>query len=83
MGFKTDRMSAQDRVLNQFDRVLKNEKYKEKESLKDQLEKLEKEKPLKTTLNTEEKVFYTPLLAAKYRMEETQAKKEAKNKKSN
>jgi hypothetical protein len=30
MGFKTDRMSAQDRILKQFDRVIKNDKQREK-----------------------------------------------------
>jgi hypothetical protein len=38
MGFKIDKRSAQDRILNQFDRVLKNEKWEKQNDLKTQLE---------------------------------------------
>ena len=37
MGFKIDKRSAQDRILNQFDRVLKNEKWEKQNDLKTQL----------------------------------------------
>ena len=76
MGFKTDRMTAQDRILNQFDRVLKNEEWKERNSLKAQLEDLEKSKSIpKPKLPKEEKKVYLPIYALKYLIEEERAKK--------
>ena len=45
MGFKIDKRSAQDRILNQFDRVLKNEKWEKQNDLKTQLENITPEPP--------------------------------------
>jgi hypothetical protein len=79
MGFKTDRMSAQDRILSKFDKILKSEKYNEKQNLKEQLEQLEKEKNTPKP-KQEEQPMYIPTFAVKYKMEENELKKQ-KNKK--
>ena len=78
MGFKTDRMSAQDRILNQFDRVLKNEKWKEKNDLKSQLENVPPPPP-KRKVYDDDKPVYLPLYAMKYKIEDRIAKEEAKS----
>jgi hypothetical protein len=80
MGFKTDRMSAQDRILKQFDRVIKNDKQREKDDLKRQLEEIDVPKPPKPKVSKEDKPVYTPLYARKYKIEENKAKEDAKNK---
>lgn len=79
MGFKTDRQSAQDRILNQFDRVLKNERWKEQNDLKSQIENVIPEPPKRKTYDDEIPV-YLPLYATKYKIEAKEAKKAANKK---
>jgi len=79
MGFKIDKRSAQDRILNQFDRVLKNEKWEKQNDLKTQLENITPEPP-KRKIYDDDTPVYLPLYATKYKIEEKNAKK-AENKK--
>ena len=70
MGFRTDRMTAQDRILNKFSRVLKEEANAEKErlSLKNQLKQLEQKEhvPVK---KKEEEVRFVPIFAVKNKID--------------
>jgi hypothetical protein len=68
MGFKIDRMTAQDRILSKFDKIIKSEKHKEQESLKEQLQKLEVEKNLPKS-KKEEKAVYIPIFDLQYKIE--------------
>jgi hypothetical protein len=68
MGFKIDRMTAQDRILSKFDKIIKSEKRKEQESLKEQLEKLEAEK-IAPKAKKEEKAMYVPIFDLQYKIE--------------
>ena len=78
MGFRIDKASAQDRILNQFDRVIKNDKQREKDDLKKQLEDMEKASTTKRRAYDEDKPVFLPSYAIKYKMEAKDAKKNKK-----
>jgi hypothetical protein len=75
MAFRTDRKTAQDRILDQFDKVIKNDKRREKDDLKSQLENLKTTTVYQPKKQEEEQPVFIPSYALKYKIENKEKKK--------